>query len=79
MTFDKKDVLSWATSDEAKQFIGKKGFIGDSLGEIRESLNRGATVILQDVEDDVDCFFYEMGIFEDCHAGLFLPLDRVRG
>ena len=80
MTFDKKDVLSWATSEEAKKFIGQKGFIGNSIGEIRENLSRGSVVTLQDVEDyDIRCFFYEMGIFKDCHAGLFLPLDRVRG
>lgn len=79
MRFEKKDIISWSNSDEARQYVGKRGFIGNSLGEIRESLRRVSVVILKDVEeDDVDCFFFDMGIFEDCHAGLFLPLDRVK-
>ena len=77
--FDRKYIFSWANCEEAKQYIGKEGFIGNRLGEINENVKRGCTVTLQDVEDDtVDCFYFEMGIFKDCSAGLFLPLDKVK-
>lgn len=80
MKFDKKDVLSWSTSEEAKKYIGEKGFIGNSLSEIREALDRDYVITLQDVDDsDIECFYFESGVFKDCSVGLFLPLDRVRG
>jgi hypothetical protein len=38
-TFDKKDVFTIVTAEEAKTYIGKQGYFGDSFGELEDDNN----------------------------------------
>lgn len=72
--FEVKDVLSWATREEAKHYIGQTGFFGDSLAELADDVENGDHFLLSDVQDDTSRCFY---LDESCYYSFFLPADKV--
>lgn len=39
-SFAKKDVFTLVTAEEAKAYIGKQGYFGDSFGELEEDIKK---------------------------------------
>ena len=72
--FDKKDIFSWASCEEAKKYIGEEGYFCD---EFKEDLSAWHKGMLQDVDQSmpVDCIFEDE---ENEVFGLFLPADKVK-
>ena len=73
--FEVKDVLSWATREEAKHYIGQTGFFGDSLAELAGDVETGDHFLLSDVQDDTSSCFYLDGAN---YYSFFLPADKVK-
>lgn len=70
--FDRKDMLTIATADQA--VIGAKGFFGNGLCTLTESIKQGDVKTLFDVNTS------ETSCFEDSDEKyylFFLPLDKV--
>ena len=78
--FDIKDVFSWSNAEDAKQYIGKKGYFADNLNDLQEcvSNNNFQTLFSLDLdpETDVDSIFSITEI--DYKYALFLPADKVK-
>ena len=72
--FDKKDVFSWANSEDARQYIGKEGYLADSLEKIEELVRNERVYTLKGVSANVSCFIEDEYGFS---FGLFLPADKV--
>jgi len=71
--YDKKDVISWANSEDARQYIGKEGYFADKFGNYLTDWKKGT---LEGVEEcaPIHCIFST----DRCVYGLFLPADRVK-
>ena len=70
--FDVKDLLTVATADQAE--VGTKGYFGDNLKNLFESVKLSKVETLTDVIPDVTyCFESD----NDLHYVFFLPADRV--
>ena len=78
MIFDKKDVFYLATTEEAKTYIGKDGYFGNSFGELERDIRRGCTGKLEDIfsGDGVNAVFRPYD--SSSSYGLFLPIDKVK-
>ena len=78
-SFDIKDVYSWANWKEAKQYIGKECFFGDTLAELQGEINSKSNKILKNINNretvPTQCIFND-----DCGAswGLCIPTDKVK-
>lgn len=72
--FDKKDVISWANCEEARQYIGEEGYFRDDYQEDLACWSQG---LLQEIDPSlpVDCTFEDE---ENNLHGLFLPADKVK-
>lgn len=72
--FDKKDIFSWSNCEEAKKYIGEKGYFRDDYQADLAAWRQG---ILQEIDPSlpVDCTFEDE---ENCAHGLFLPADKVK-
>ena len=82
LLFDKDDVFSWANAEEARQYIGKKGFFSD-VGCNNENYWKKAKLIDIRCDDGVSDVFVSSEQIEeygDEHYtyGLFLPADKVK-
>ena len=79
-TFDIKDVFSWSNAEEAKQYIGEKGYFADNLNDLQEcvSNNNFQTLFSLDLdpETDVDSIFSITEI--DYKYALFIPAEKVK-
>lgn len=77
--FDIKDVFSWSNAEDAKQYIGKKGYFADNLNDLQEcvSNNNFQTLFSLDLDPktDVDSIFSITEI--DYKYALFIPADKV--
>lgn len=77
-TFDKKDVFTLVTAEEAKAYIGKQGYFGDSFSELEEDIKKGCSGRLEDVFPDR----YTSIVFRpyacETSYGLFIPTDKVK-
>ena len=75
--FDRKDVISWSNSEDAKKYVEQPGYFGNSFQELITNVNNDSTSILWNVfrTDEVHC------VFEDANgirSGLFLSMDKVK-
>lgn len=80
-TFDKKDVYSWASCEDAKQYIGKQGYFGDCLKDLQKDIEDGSSFTLNKIieDNDVDSIFKYLETFSnDLAFGLFLPAEKVK-
>lgn len=75
-TFDKKDVFSWSNAEEAKKYIGKKGYMSDSIFGLQEAINISRGYELKDIDKDICLCFYRPQV--NYGRGLFLPVDKVK-
>lgn len=77
-TFDKKDVFTLVTAEEAKAYINEQGYFGDSFGELEEDIKKGCSGRLEKVFPDR----YTSTVFRpyasDTSYGLFLPTDKLK-
>lgn len=77
---DIKDVFSWSNAEDAKQYIGKKGYFADNLNDLQEcvSNNNFQTLFSLDLdpETDVDSIFSITEI--DYKYALFIPAEKVK-
>ena len=75
-TFDKKDVFTCLNAEDAKVYIGKEGYLADSLYNLRNAIQDNEnTFELETINDDS---YY--GRFRSCDSDymLFLPADKVK-
>ena len=79
-TFDKKDVFTIVTAEEAKDYIWKQGYFGDSFKdlerEIKENGSNKLAEIFLDQDTDINIVFRPQGY--EMSYGLFLPADKVK-
>lgn len=77
-TFDKKDVFTLVTAEEAIAYIGKRGYFGDSIEELESNINKGCGDNLGEVFPDR----YTSIVFRpyacETSYGLFIPTDKVK-
>lgn len=77
-TFDKKDVFTLVTAEEAKAYIGKRGYFGDSFKELESDINRGCGDKLEGVFPDRYTSIVFKPYAHESSYGLFLPADKVK-
>lgn len=83
MTFNKKDVFSLVTAEEARAYIGKQGYFGDSLQELERAIKETGSNELVEVFPDerIDRVFMPQD-YKSSYSlflyGLFLPADKVK-
>lgn len=72
-TFDRKDVFSWSNAEEAKQYIGEKGYFADGAFE---NIDDWQLDVLDEIylDSDVRTVFQAQSSF----YGLFLPEDKIK-
>lgn len=77
-TFNRSDVYSWSNAGDAKAYVGKEGYFGDSLSELDTQVRGVFKSILTDVyADDTDKVSHPFGSSDDETWGLFLPAEKV--
>lgn len=76
--FNKKDVFTIVTEEEAKAYIGKQGYFGNSLEDLEEEINKYGSDELEEVvhEKYTSNIFRPRG-YESTYS-LFLPDDKVK-
>lgn len=83
MTFDKKDVFTLVTAEEAKAYIGKQGYFGDSFQELERAIKETGSNELAEVfpDEHIDRVFRPQD-YKSAYSlflyGLFLPSDKVK-
>lgn len=72
-TFDKKDVYSWSNAEEAKLYIGEKGYFADAAFE---NIDDWQLDVLEEIysDSDIRSVFQAQSSF----YGLFLPEDKIK-
>lgn len=73
--FKLEDVITVATKDEAKQYIGDKVYPADRISDLRSLVRNNKPVTLTGVSDDEDdpyMFFTDGGAY-----AFFLPMSKV--
>lgn len=73
LLFDKKDIFSWANCEEAKQYIGKKGYFADAFSKNIEDWKQSTLIAIDDYSN-TDMIFKS----NITGHGLFLPIDKVK-
>ena len=73
-TFDKKDVYTCVTAEEAKKYVGELGYPSNSLNKLKTLINNFAPYSLDkiDLDNDKPFFYREDGFL------FFLPADKVK-
>ena len=78
-TFDRKDVYSWSNAEDAKQYIGEKGYFGDSIAELDCKIQGVFKNILTDIfASDTDRASIPFGNNDEETWSLFIPTDKVK-
>ena len=78
-TFDRKDVYSWSNAEDAKQYIGEKGYFGDSIAELDCKIQGAFKNILTDIfACDTDRASIPFGNNDEETWSLFIPTDKVK-
>ena len=73
--FNEDDVFSWTNRKEAEVYIGKEGYLANSLEALNKIIIHERTYTLKDVSANVSCFIENEHGFS---FGLFLPIDKVK-
>ena len=79
--FDTTKVISWSNREEAQKYLKKKGYFGNSLGELQAAVlnnNFGSCIGLNKITDEVICFVIGTDwndYYQDYAYGLFLPAE----
>lgn len=80
-TFDKKDVLSALTLEEAEQYKGKEGYFANNIKDLQSEVNNNRIDTLCEIKEEAQwglVFQYHYGLVgHDC-SSLFLPTDKVK-
>ena len=76
--FDKKDVFTLVTAEEAKAYIGKQGYFGDSLEELEEDIKNKYKMQLENVYPDRYTSIVFRPYASDTSYGLFIPVDKIK-
>lgn len=73
-TFDRKDIFTIATAEDAKKYVGKLGYPSNSLNKLKTLINNFAPYSLDkiDLDNDKPFFYREDGFL------FFLPADKVK-
>ena len=77
-TFDKKDVFTLVTAEEAKAYIDKQGYFGDSFKELEEDIEKGWSRKLKEVFPDRYTSIVFRSLGSETSYGLFLPTDKLK-
>ena len=83
-SFDVTQVLSFSNREEAKKYLKKEGYFGDSFGELEAAIQNktfGSCVDLNKIMDEVICFVIGTDWNDYYHHfayGLFIPADKVK-
>ena len=75
-TFDKKDVYSWSSAEEAKTYIGKTGYFNNDFESIKRAIELGDPAVLDRVDTNSIWCFKALGV--SLCFGLFLPAEKVK-
>ena len=79
--FDITKVISWSNREEAKKYLKKKGYFGNSLDELEAAVfndNFGSCIDLNKISDNVICFHIGTDwndYYQNFAYGLFLPKE----
>lgn len=79
--FDKKDIFTCVTAEEAQKYIGQQGYFGDSLGTLKAMIEVDCTEKLLNILDENDCFrFISTSLLSSGTAmwSLFIPVEKVK-
>ena len=74
-TFDRKDVLTLATVEDAKKYINKYGYFADRYSYLEELVKDNLLAKLIYIDSDSTYCFRSLNAGE---YGLFLPADKVK-
>ena len=74
-TFDRKDIYSWSNAEEAKQYIGEKGYFAESISILERDIEQQHTSRLIGVDITEVCCFHAKN---KGNYSLFLPTDKVK-
>lgn len=74
-TFDKKDVLTVVTVEEARKYIGKEGYFADRYSDLEGLIEDNLLVKLIAIDSDCSYCFRSLNVGD---YGLFLPIDKVK-
>lgn len=86
-TFNKEDMFSWGNAEEAKQYIGKLCYFGDSLYELKKNIeiNHSKTLLWVDnnnstvgVNSIFECVSEDDPNSIHYSQGLMIPVDKVK-
>jgi len=76
-TFDRKDVYSWSNAEEAKQYIGEKGYFSDELKKNLKFWVKGTLKVIN-TDLKVSEVFAKENEEGDYPYGLFIPANKVK-
>ena len=80
-TFDKKDVLSALTLEEAAQYKSKEGYFANNIKDLQREVDNNRIDTLCEIKEEAQwglVFQYHYGLVgHDC-SSLFLPADKVK-
>lgn len=80
--FDTTKVISWSNREDAREYLKKKGYFGDSLEELEAAVlndNCGSCIDLNRITDEVICFVIGTDwndYYQNYAYGLFLPAEE---
>lgn len=77
-TFNKKDVFTLVTAEEAKAYISKRGYFGDSFEELESDIKSGYSEKLKEVFPDRYTSIVFRPYASDTSYGLFIPVDKIK-
>ena len=78
-TFDKKDIFTNVTAEEAQKYIGEEGYFADNLGLLKILVELNEKEILTRIGDEDDCFAFKYQSNGcECLNSLFLPAEKVK-
>ena len=73
-TFDKKDVFTVLTAEDAKNYIGKEGYLSDTLINLQNRVDNSVHETLDSINELQPYPFSANGL----SSLLFLPFDKVK-
>lgn len=77
-SFDKKDIFTIVTAEEAKAYTGKQGYFGNTLEDLEEEINKyGSDELEEIVHQKYTSNIFRPRGYESTYS-LFLPDDKVK-
>ena len=77
-TFDRKDVFTLVTAEEAKDYIGIKGYFGDSFEELEDDIRKANNAELAEIFPNQETNIVFRPSRSSACYGLFLPASKVK-